>query len=1147
ASCQTGGLRTLSLAFMLDSSGLIQAGDGFITFWTIRGHNLVKKPAVLGDLGKLQIFYDISWDGTAPVISTYDGYLYRFLGRRIEAAIKAHEGGVLTMSSTNEGIVTGGQDGFVKLWGHSLQCKTQIDMNLHVFDSAPQAAVRTVSWDNERDRILVGTITNELFEFSATSGETLNAIGQAHGGKELWGLACNPVTPEYATVGEDKVLRVWDVYSHKCAKSITLEMPSRALCYSPDGEQITVGFGMMHKESSKQFDGKWVVLKEDDFSILHEARDSQKFITDIKYALDGSRIAMGSFDNKIYVYDCAKNYTLSAMITTHNSPVTAFDFSEDGRYLRSTCAASELFYFEADTGMVIPSASRLKNIAWASQTTLFSWAVQGVWPPEADATDISTLEATLKTDNSNKAVATGDSFGRLRLLRYPSLSAHCIPKTYRGHGGKISRTRWAMGDSHLITTGAQDRSIMQWRHERDDLGASENLKIIAETQSALAKTGEGTEEVELVEKAPDAADSAHVAAEAGWLKNLVEPSYAVDLENDSAAPLLALKLETIHGILQQGRARGSIHFNRLGELVYSVSTRGIVFSKCRNMQRFYTGHAEEIASLTVSPNLRLVASSPVGQRPRISIWDACSCAEMTLLPEAHRQGVCCLSFNQDNTKLVSVGMDVDHTLIIWSSSTGDWFDAEMQAVAKGDRGIVNFAHFTGPGAEFQLASGGKNHVKFWSLDGRCLTSRLGILAKIGVVQTMVCGAALSHARFLTGAESGHLYIWKNRWLEKTVRAHQSCIQALHSNAGGIVTGADDGFVKLWSHRLEHLKTYDLSEAPIPPLAKAIRSVCSLLDFSGTEIIKMCVGTEGSEVYEISAQSGSMILVQEGHFDGELWGIDTHPLDPDLFATVGDDHTVRVWSISLKRVLRKAYLDSACRAVAWSPDGNLLLVGLGGPSVEGRSKKEGAFILLDAMTLAIQFEGRDSRNWIRACAFSPDGLTIALGSQDHKIYLYDSESLALRSRCQQHSAPIMNIDFSTDSAYVQSDAAVGEHLYHSSLDGNAFTVTAQLKHIKWASWNCTYGWPVQGIHNPGSTVTSVNRNADQDLVATSSCKDGGLSHLRVLKYPVLQPQAGFVEARGHAGPIAGAKFTCDSTRLISVGRHDRSLFVWQVNE
>lgn len=43
----------------------------------------------------------------------------------------------------------------------------------------------------------------------------------------------------------------------------------------------------------------------------------------------------------------------------------------------------------------------------------------------------------------------------------------------RAHSAGITRLRWSMGQSHLISIGMEDRCVMQWRHERDDLAAKE--------------------------------------------------------------------------------------------------------------------------------------------------------------------------------------------------------------------------------------------------------------------------------------------------------------------------------------------------------------------------------------------------------------------------------------------------------------------------------------------------------------------------------------------------------------------------------------------------------------------------------------------------------------------------------------------------
>lgn len=56
-----------------------------------------------------------------------------------------------------------------------------------------------------------------------------------------------------------------------------------------------------------------------------------------------------------------------------------------------------------------------------------------------------------------------------------------------------------------------------------------------------------------------------------------------------------------------------------------------------------------------------------------------------------------------------------------------------------------------------------------------------------------------------------------------------------------------------------------------------------------------------------------------------------------------------------------------------------------------------FLLFDVSNMEIIFEGRDSRSWIRACCFSPDGKSFAVASTDNKVYIYDSKSYALKAK------------------------------------------------------------------------------------------------------------------------------------------------------
>jgi WD40 repeat protein len=175
----------------------------------------------------------------------------------------------------------------------------------------------------------------------------------------------------------------------------------------------------------------------------------------------------------------------------------------------------------------------------------------------------------------------------------------------------------------------------------------------------------------------------------------------------------------------------------------------------------------------------------------------------------------------------------------------------------------------------------------------------------------------------------------------------------------MISSSKDGIVKLWNLDFEHLKSFTLNEADVPPILCNIRSIDGFMSPLRDYVNKILVATASGEIYEISAKSGNICLVHEAHYSGQLWGLCVHPTDPDIFVTTGDDKTIRVWSISSKRLLRKAVIDCSSRSVAWSHDGIHIIVGMGGSQDGKKQRKDGAFLILEAASLKPLFEGRSS--------------------------------------------------------------------------------------------------------------------------------------------------------------------------------------------
>lgn len=79
-------------------------------------------------------------------------------------------------------------------------------------------------------------------------------------------------------------------------------------------------------------------------------RDAREWIEVMSYSPDRARLAVGSHDNKIRIYDAENGYALLVTCVGHSSYIMALDWSKDGTYIRSNCGAYELLFFTTEDG-----------------------------------------------------------------------------------------------------------------------------------------------------------------------------------------------------------------------------------------------------------------------------------------------------------------------------------------------------------------------------------------------------------------------------------------------------------------------------------------------------------------------------------------------------------------------------------------------------------------------------------------------------------------------------------------------------------------------------------------------------------------------------------------------------------------------------
>jgi WD40 repeat protein len=281
---------------------------------------------------------------------------------------------------------------------------------------------------------------------------------------------------------------------------------------------------------------------------------------------------------------------------------------------------------------------------------------------------------------------------------------------------------------------------------------------------------------------------------------------------------------------------------------------------------------------------------------------------------------------------------------------------------------------------------------------------------------------------------------------------------------------------------------------------SVQSLCWMEGGSGIDDDTLVVGTTACDILTFFKTGrparpgnpptpGGSPLVVSGHCNGELWGIAAHPTNPQLFASCGDDAIVRLWDSQAHAPLASFRVSASARCLSFSPDGSLLAVGLGSMTDIGtkstrraKAKSEaeskanfGGLVVLrvdlthaenkvKAATLKKASEHKGPKEWCQDVKFSPDGAMIALGSHDNKVYLYevDASGAAADSKMcvDKSNSFITHMDWSADSTRLQTTDGAYELLFYAVPECKQQTSATALRDTAWASWTCTFGWPVQ---------------------------------------------------------------------------------------
>eukprot|EP00697_Spironema_sp_BW2_P015725 gnl/Spiro4/6685_TR3446_c0_g2_i2.p1 gnl/Spiro4/6685_TR3446_c0_g2~~gnl/Spiro4/6685_TR3446_c0_g2_i2.p1 ORF type:complete len:1221 (-),score=379.91 gnl/Spiro4/6685_TR3446_c0_g2_i2:16-3678(-) len=1102
--------------YLNDTLQFVCCGVGHISFWDLNGENLTGFPGRVGEKGSvMQTNTCCRWTSKTRVVSgTVSGELYQWDRVASEAGfifqvtktLKCNQGPILCMGKRSRGIMVGGNDGTIKLWQRTLAGPVEDFTVLSVCSSG----VQSLHWHSAKS-VLVGTRRGEIL-LKETNGSSTKKLVQATNcsmNVADGGVATHPLMPRFA-VCHGRLLRIYDPLTATQVAFAELADTPTCCAYSPDGNLLAVGFATQG----------FAVYDNAVCNVETKSRSGR--VNVVQFSPDGTCLAIGGAGQNIDIYDC-QTWEIAHQIHVEGSGnVTHFDFSRGDWRMQVCTDADELSFYRVKQTAKLPP-SKVKDVVMVSQTSIFGWNVQGIWPELP-----CPLDRVLCVDRSpcGALIASGNSVGVVQLWNFP-----CPPgqqhRSYLAHGGPVRSARFLFDDSRLITQGPY--GVCQWKHISrvdDDYEDPETFDEIDPLITSLAQAATSHLFAPYTARLPhsDYDRMAEKWHDPGFLGPTQPPK-------PSTNPHL-LRLAHLSGY-RPCRHNGVIAAN--GSFVYHVGCVAVVQSQ--QGSQHYIHHTSDVRCMTLHPGGKIAATATCDS---ILIWDIvdqrvlCSLALLDWLILPSPRDSClvpqCLSFSQDGNVVACVAYDG----VAYHLGVFEWACRRLLATVHASNSQVYEVRFS-PFDSSALTTVGENHVRFWTFNGSSLGGSKPQFGVAGKKQTNLCVDYDYHGQVLTGTMSGHIFLWRDRRLQRSQQAHEGPVICLHAMQDGrVVSGGKDFKVRVWTPDLTQLVSMFFN-APVINI------------FSEQDCNSILVGLKDGclrlvrPVIADANQRSDIVIAQPiGECITAVAVCGSYPQVPSgTYAIATESKHIKVFN-SNGVYLCFHDIRATVRSLAWAPNKPWLMAacddGLHMCTLELRKlSPTAAEYVWNLAPVWREGSVKDITVMCFAPAVTPTfpSLLAMARSETRKVQVFLLKEDNAKMVHDFEVDRVAHMDWSADATWLRVDDAspltnpdrLGSchmstvHYLNLSVDHDVGLTTENSRNVVWASDTCIIGFGVKGLP-PTHTVASNNNPTSKVLAYQATIPPLLIDSTHRINYTTRAPLALEIwPARGQ--PVAGA--------------------------
>lgn len=1152
---------------------------------------------------------------------------------KTQSEVYAHAGGVtsVVMIPKTQVAVTSGGDGVLKTWqlplpglrplpphGNAVTALTVAKKNPWVVTSAADLTTRLSSLETAKEIRLFPGATAPATSLAFDPAESVLTATLSNGYIKGWTvadskpafellahaginhkMAFHPKGTQFATVGQDGVVRLWD-YPLRASNALvghTKPLLTAAVnkdgsllatggadqvvrLWQPDGKAIATLEGHAQPVSVLDFHaspnilsgdhaGKVRVWKAAAGAAIREISAHNGAVTGISAHPSQPLFATSGADGLVKVWQLPVNP--ATVLPSLPQPVSGIALTADGKQLLSGSTDGTLQVINTDNGQ----PRELKGQVGALQTAVLSpdnatvaaGSADGsirLWKL-ADGSDLGSINGSesplqaIAWHPAGQLLASAGQDGLIRLWQMPIIA----PRLWEGQKQPISVVSLSP-NGQILATASPDKSILLWN--------------MANGQQMRSLEGHTAGVTTLAWKA--------------------DSSVLVSGSIDKTARLWTVGDGKQVGLLDQHMAEiRAVAMSANGDQVFTGGTDHIIKQWTvadSKLVKEFKGHGGVLSQLIVSADAANLFSSAADGTCRQ--WAVAAGTETRSIN--HGAAVTSLAISADSTKIATGG--ADNLIKLWNIS-----DGAAVGTLTGHKGAVQGLKWTSDNLRVTSASA-DGTLRLWDIKGPLLqtyTSSKGAFSGVEVSpdqKVLIVGGADQKIHLVginaVRAFAGHTGAVNSLafnpagdrlisgGIDKTVRAwnpvdgSSPTQYAGSTDAVNVVTISRDGSKVLASGADKVVRSWNLPDGaagPAWPQPAVVRSLAL-----NSDLTRIAVAGDDGIIRLIDFVTGKELEAFTGHV-GSVGQV-VMSADGKTIYSGGADKSLRQWPISILQMIPAH--DGKSNAVAFNGDGSVLLSGgddrlvkmwqingqavrqfagaaaaITGLKVRSDSGQVAA-VVADNSVMLWNFDGNPFAAMpklpqpaaVTSLSYSPDNLKLAIGVGDAHVRVYQSGDGKLLQDIVRKVVP-NSVVYTRDSksvvvASADNSAEIIPVSVQKLINGHEGAVTAVAYHPAIEQlltggadktvrvWNLADSSPVRSYAGPTDMVTQVGMSSDGTRVYAAS-QD---KTLRVWNFS----DAAVLATLTHPAPVRSFDVTSDGNR-VATSTDDASGRIWDI--